>query len=128
MEIVMNVLDSMFGSHTADLQNALGRASKRQSMLMTNLANVNVPGYKRKDLDFHVMLHSEYGNTELQQQVLDSIAQERSDQTSLRLDGNNVDLEKEVMSITETEMHYQAVADLTAGYFSGLKNVIREGK
>ena len=46
----------------------------------------------------------------------------------VRVDGNNVDLEKEVMSVTETEMHYQAVSDLVVGYFQGLKNVIKEGK
>ena len=41
---------------------------------------------------------------------------------------NGVDLEKEVMSLAETELRYQALTDMTSGYFSGMKNVIREGK
>ncbi|HWA82537.1 MAG TPA: hypothetical protein VG820_03825, partial [Fimbriimonadaceae bacterium] len=47
---------------------------------------------------------------------------------AIRLDGNGVDLEKEVMSIAETEMRFQALTDMTSNYFSNLKNVIREGK
>ncbi len=97
-------------------------------MLMNNLANVNVPGYKRKDIDFHTMLESAKHSTQVKQMAIDDAAQRRSDQTSIRLDGNNVDLEREVASVTETEMFYQAVTDLTAGYFQGLKSVIREGK
>ena len=97
-------------------------------MLMNNLANVNVPGYKRQDIDFHVLLQDGLNNPQQKQEFLDREAQKRSESSENRLDGNNVDLEKEVMSITETEMHYQAVADLTAGYFSGLKNAIKEGR
>ena len=32
------------------------------------------------------------------------------------------------MSLAETELRYQALTDMTSGYFSGMKNVIREGK
>ena len=32
------------------------------------------------------------------------------------------------MSIAETELRYQALSDMAAGYFAGLKNVIREGR
>ena len=124
----MNVLDSMFSPTINNLQTALGRSSKRQAMLMNNLANVNVPGYKRQDIDFHVLLQDGLNNPQQKQEFLDREAQKRSESSENRLDGNNVDLEKEVMSITETEMHYQAVADLTAGYFSGLKNAIKEGR
>ena len=97
-------------------------------MLMNNLANVNVPGYKRKDIDFHTMLESAKHGTQARMAFADQQAQRQSDQTSIRLDGNNVDMEREVASVTETEMFYQAVTDLTAGYFSGLKTVIKEGK
>lgn len=123
----MRILDNLFGSHVNDLQFALSRSTQRQGMLMNNLANVDVPGFKRKDIDFHVALANEIGGRQRMEEA-DRQAQEKSDQISLRVDGNNVDLEKEVMSVTETEMHYQAVSDLVVGYFQGLKNVIKEGK
>ena len=50
-----------------------------------------------------------------------------TDNTSLRIDGNNVDMEYEVMSIANTETRYNTLTELTSRYFSGLKNVIREG-
>jgi flagellar basal-body rod protein FlgB len=118
------MLDNLFSPHLDNLQRSLTRTTQRQSLLMTNLANVNVAGYKRKDLDFHITLQNEMnvglGNEE--PGVVESTG------TSLRMDGNNVDLEKEVMSVSETELRYQALTDLTAGYFAGLKNAIREGR
>jgi flagellar basal-body rod protein FlgB len=115
------ILDNLFGPHLNNLQNALGRSSQRHALLTNNLANVNTPGYQRRDMDFNITLQQEMGKSELRplgNQVSGAI----------RLDGNGVDLEKEVMSIAETELRYQALTDATAGYFAGLKNVIREGK
>ncbi len=124
----MEILGAVFKG-ADQYASALGRTSERQGMLTTNLANVNVPGYKRKDQDFHVMLEgADKRLNQAKQTARDQMAQRASDMSSVRNDGNNVDLEKEVIAIAETEMHFQAVADLTAGYFAGLKNVIREGK
>ena len=47
---------------------------------------------------------------------------------SVRIDGNSVDLEKEVMSIAETQLRYELLTEMTSRYFSGIKSVIREGK
>ena len=52
----------------------------------------------------------------------------QTDQNNVRTDGSSVDLEKEVTKIAETELRYQALTDMTAQYFSGLKNVIKEGR
>jgi flagellar basal-body rod protein FlgB len=91
-------------------------------MLMTNVANVNVPGYKRQDLDFNILLD------EAQQETRDRMADRRATRSSLRNDGNNVDMEREVFSIAETDLRYQALTDMTTRFFSGLRNVIREGR
>ncbi|RYE17284.1 MAG: hypothetical protein EOP45_16055, partial [Sphingobacteriaceae bacterium] len=40
-------------------EQGLNRAAKRQTLLMDNLANANVPGYKRRDIDFNVALSDE---------------------------------------------------------------------
>lgn len=125
----MAYLDNLFGPHAQNLQNALGRTSQRHSLLTENLSNVNTPGYKRKDLDFNIILEQELrGQTAGSQAMRDRAEQRRSASTSIRVDGNNVDLEREVMSVAETELRYQALTDMTGRYFSGLKNVIREGR
>ena len=96
-------------------------------MLMKNLANVNTPGYKREDMDFSIMLDEKMD--EFDTMVAErSLKSKRSSESSLRPDKNNVDLEMEVMSIAETEARFNALTELTGRYFSGLKNVIREGR
>lgn len=95
-------------------------------MLVNNLANVNTPGYKRKDMDFNILLEGNMSNFD---QVVANRTHGamRAEKSSLRLDGNNVDMEFEVMSIATTEARYNSLAELTSRYFSGLKSIIREG-
>lgn len=118
----MPMLDNLFGPQVNNLQNALGRASQRHALLTNNLANVNTPGYQRRDMDFNITLQEEMDRTPPLQ------PQGTTTGGAMRLDGNGVDLEKEVMSIAETEMRYQALTDMTSNYFSNLRSVIREGK
>jgi flagellar basal-body rod protein FlgB len=123
------ILDNLFSPHLNNLQGALDKSTRRHALLTNNLANVNTPGFKRQDADFNIVLDGEMSQGSQKLQELRERQQQRlSDQTSIRVDGNNVDLEHEVMSIAETELRYQALTDMTAGYFAGLKNVIREGK
>ncbi|MBN9503584.1 MAG: flagellar basal body rod protein FlgB [Armatimonadetes bacterium] len=125
----MRILDQLFSQQLNNLQNAMGRTTERQAMLTGNLANANTPGYKRKDMDFNIVLDAELHPSDVRmQEMRDRQAQMRSDRSSIRLDGSNVDMEREVMSLAETELRYQALTDMTASYFSGLKNVIREGR
>jgi flagellar basal-body rod protein FlgB len=116
------LLDNVFGTQLNNLQNALGRTSQRHALLANNLANVNTPGYKRQDMDFNITLQEEMDKPNLQPGGSQSAG------GAMRLDGNGVDLEKEVASMSETEMRYQALTEMTADYFTGLKSAIREGK
>jgi flagellar basal-body rod protein FlgB len=123
-------IDNLFGPQVANLSAAMSRTTQRHALLSDNLANVNTPGYKRKDIDFGIEL----------QQAIDAHAGPRdfhldgsangvkTDYSDVRVDGSSVDLETEVVSMAETELRYQALTDITARYFGNLKNVIREGK
>jgi flagellar basal body rod protein FlgB len=78
-------------------------------------------------MDFSIMLDEKMD--EFDTMVAErSLKSKRSSESSLRPDKNNVDLEMEVMSIAETEARFNALTELTGRYFSGLKNVIREGR
>lgn len=120
----MALLDGIFGSHVNHLTRSLKQAGLRQDLLSENLANVNTPGYKRKDIDFGIELESaktRLGNKKHENMI-------RKDEGSLRRDGNSVDLESEVANMAETEFRYRLLTDMTNRYFTGLKSVIREGK
>lgn len=121
----MDALDRLFSGKLDTLSEAMARTTRRHGQLSQNLANINTPGYKRQDSDFNVMLTQAGKN---QQALQEQQNQRASDRTSLRDDGNNVDLEREVMGMTETELRYQALTQMTSDYFQGLKSVIREGK
>jgi flagellar basal-body rod protein FlgB len=120
-------MSDLFSPNLGNLQNALERTSQRQSLLMMNMANVNVPGYKRKDVDFHVALQGQIAEQH-ERDMADQRAQDASDKVSIRTDGNNVDMEHEVMSVNETALHYEALTQMTSAYFTDLKSAIREGK
>lgn len=125
----MEVLKSLFGPDLDNMQRAMTRTTQRQAMLVANLANINTPNYKRKDMDFSITLDKQVGGgASPLQDIQDAENQRASDGTSIRDDGNNVDLEREVMAVSETELHYQALTDMANQYFSVLNNVIREGK
>ena len=131
----VRVLNNLFSPHLTNLQSALGKATQRQSLLTNNLANVNTPGYKRQDVDFDIVLAQEMGgmNPALGSEGAAQLSAQqkeatRSNGTSMRVDGNNVDLEREVFALAETELRYQALTDMTASYFQGLKSAIREGR
>jgi len=51
----------------------------------------------------------------------------RSD-TSHRLDGNNVDIDKEMSYLAETVIHFQAAAQVVSRRLSLLRTVINEGR
>jgi flagellar basal-body rod protein FlgB len=124
------MLNNILGSHINDVQNALSRTTQRQALLTANLANENVPGYKRQDVDFHVALQDQIKGSLSQAEIdqKDRTSQAQSDATSIRTDGNNVDEEREVTGIAETSLHYSALTAMAEDYFSGLKSVIHEGR
>jgi flagellar basal-body rod protein FlgB len=128
-EPTVRILEGLFSPHLNNLQRALGRATERQALLTNNLANVNTPGYKRRDVDFSIVLDEEM-NPAGPEGAARKVSQLSSQSAggSIRVDGNSVDLETEVFSLAETELRYQALTDMTATYFQGLKNAIREGR
>jgi flagellar basal-body rod protein FlgB len=117
----VHILDNLFGPDVDNYSKAMSRTTLRQSLLTNNIANVNTPGYKRKDVSFNITLQGaekKLGTPSDDDAVV-------TDQSSIRQDGNNVDMETEVMGLTETQLRYEALTQMTAGYFSDLKTVIK---
>lgn len=122
------MLDRLFSSHLTNLEKGLDRTSKRQGLLMNNLANANVPGYKRQDIDFNVALDDAMGSDGFAKIGGAGNGEIVESEGEVRYDKSSVDPEQEALGIAQMEMRFQTIADLTAGYFSGLKNAIREGR
>lgn len=117
----VHILDNLFSPDLDNYSKAMSRTTLRQSLLTNNIANVNTPGYKRKDVSFNMTLEGAQKNLG----ALPDDDAVITDQSSIRTDGNNVDMETEVMGLTETQLRYEALTQMTAGYFSDLKTVIK---
>ncbi|MBS0201901.1 MAG: flagellar basal body rod protein FlgB [Planctomycetes bacterium] len=90
----------------------------RHKLLSQNVANVNTPGYHKLDVSFdqsltqHMERYGDQGISKLQPEIVE-------DTTSpARLDGNNVDIDREMMRLNKNTLlnntYLQIVATKTA--------------
>ena len=120
-EPTVRILENLFGPTVENYGKAMSRATLRSSLLTNNLANVNTPGYKRRDVSFDMALEGEKNKFA----SLNRDSEIQTDTSSIRVDGNNVDMETEVMGLAETEQRYNALTEMSANYFNDLKTVIK---
>lgn len=96
------------------LERAMSGASLRQRALSNNLANINTPGFKRSDVDFHGVLATTLersgGNIDALHAIEFGLARETN--TSVRADGSNVDLEREMAALAENSLEYEALVSV----------------
>lgn len=129
----------MLNSNVFDYVNVLGKAADaswlRNDILANNLANVDTPGYKRKDIDFESQLRRALGSsryesvdskvshvtsTELQGRVYTDAAN-----FSYRLDGNNVDIDTENVELASNQIKYNGLMSSINQEFANLKMVMK---
>ena len=121
-----------------DYVNVLDKAAdaswKRETVLANNIANVNTPGYKRKDLDFEGVLKQELGrckHTSLDTKI-DNLHMDHLNPSvytdlsnySYRLDGNNVDIDVEEVEYASEQIRYQGITAGINNEFNRMKTVI----
>lgn len=128
-----------FSGSFQTLENSLKYASAKNRTISNNIANVDTPGYKAKDVEFKNVL-----NDELQSSVgakhthpkhlsfnplnadtsLHTVSRQN---TEYNHNGNNVDIDKEMAELAKNQINYQALVDRINGKFSSLKTVIGGG-
>jgi len=125
------------------LQAALNGLSLRQQIIGNNLANVDTPGYHASEVTFEERLHQAMaepashialvstnprhlaGRPALSTEV--TRVQATTD-SPVRNDGNNVDVDREMARLAETQITYQAMTQLASGRLSLLRTIITEGR
>lgn len=143
------MIERMFSGDTQRvLENAMRASGLRHEVIAHNLANVDTPGYKRSEVLFQDKLaaalavaqngddqlkgtrtngrHLPIGDIPLPGDVIGETVVRA--ETSLRADGNNVDLDAEMVKLSENTMLYQALAQLVKGKLAGLRSAITEGR
>jgi flagellar basal-body rod protein FlgB len=134
------------------LSQAMDGLTTRQSLISSNLANIDTPGYKPQAIDFETALQNEIASasgacgsglppssgpaadvamktTDPRHMSSVAIGSDASGSTSsfsenIRNDGNQVDLESEMTALTETQLKYEADSRFITGKFSQLYDVL----
>jgi flagellar basal-body rod protein FlgB len=107
------------------LEKALDVDSMRQTLVTTNLANVDTPGYHARDVDF---------KGEMARAALGADVSETSPFVLpvpglvSRADGNNVSVDRESLLLAEVQLQYKAATSLLRAEFAGLSVAIKEGQ
>jgi flagellar basal-body rod protein FlgB len=124
----------------AALEYALSASALRNKVISNNIANVNTPGFKRSDVAFEDMLAEalEKDNSSLSRTndrhffsnaaTLEAPSVAAETNTSLRTDGNNVDIDTEMANLAKNNIYYDSVAQILKSYFANLQSAIKEGK
>lgn len=128
----------MISTSAFDYINVLDRAADaswtRESLITNNIANVNTPNYKRRDLNFESVLNEQLGSCKHESldakmrtvdlgQLNPMIYTDHSS-LSYRLDGNNVDIDTEEAELASEQIKYQALTTSISKEFSRMKSVI----
>ncbi|WP_100330906.1 flagellar basal body rod protein FlgB [Bacillus xiapuensis] len=125
------------GTFTA-LEKGLNYSALKQKTISNNIANADTPNYKAKDVSFKKV----FADT-----LHDTITAHRTDarhfafkgtggegavvtqkNQSFNQNGNGVDIDKEMSSLAQNQIYFNALADRMAGKFNSLTNVIKGGK
>ena len=121
---------------TGALARGLDRAALQQKVTAQNIANLNTPGYKRSYIKFseemnkakfslwrtnpgHMLpggAHTEGFRTQVESA------------TSMRSDGNNVDLDREMLDLVTNQLRYNALVQGISDRFAKWRKVINEGR
>ncbi|HLV01746.1 MAG TPA: flagellar basal body rod protein FlgB [Acidobacteriota bacterium] len=114
-------------------------AVRKQKVIASNLANVETPGYQRKELEFEEIFQSEVeGQLPLQRTssqhlgsrpaLLREPVVKQTYTGSMGYDGNNVDLDQEMTDLSQNVLKFSVVSQLLQKKLSMIAYSIREGR
>lgn len=122
---------TLFDGTYKAIDAALGAAGMRQQTIANNIANVNTPGYQRKDVEFDGMLRQALqADAEGDETAWEGLAPKvtSDNKAALRQDGNSVDIDQEMAHLAENNVRYNALVQLAAKKIKTLEYVISDGR
>ena len=145
------MIPGLFGDPASRaVRTALGGLQLREQTIAQNIANIDTPGYRAREVSFEEQLRAELASPRRQPELvrlglattherhIPLDPQVRSFETQLRItesldgtlrnDGNTVDVDREMAKLAETQITYNALAQAQSNRFAQMRNVIREGR
>ncbi len=124
----MEMVASLFNSdnYTA-VKKMMDVAALRHAAIASNIANVSTPGYKRVDLGRtfeQELIKTIDGRDAAKIAALDPLLETDSLTPSTRADGNNVQLDSELLKLTTNTMNFDALSQFASGSLKQLRTAI----
>lgn len=129
---------NLFGGTISKLESGLNYASLKNKTIAQNIANVDTPNYKAKNVSFEKMLSdakmstisatrtdARHYNFEIAQSTPGVYSYENF---SYRSNGNGVDMDAEQASLAENTIYYNALVERISSKFNSLNTVIKGGR
>lgn len=120
------MIEKMFNSQSKNIiHKALDGTWQRNQLLSENIANVDTPNYKRKDVTFEQSLKRAMRNNKTTARDLETMSfRTITDQPGLsyRKDGNNVNIETEMVYLAENQLKYNTLIGLSG--YDRIKSVL----
>ncbi|MDW7663129.1 MAG: flagellar basal body rod protein FlgB [Bacillota bacterium] len=121
------------------INKALDGSWQKNNTIANNIANVNTPGYKRQTVNFEEVLRNELNKSNSVKMTLTDkghmdpshpgeIKVETIQNTSYRVDDNNVDIDVENAEMAKNTLYYNALVSSINGQYSRLKSVFNINK
>ncbi len=125
------MLEGMFaGGAVPAMERGLAFASARHRLILENIANADTPGYRRRDLDagaFRCELEATGGKGRAEFRMARSgEAQGVSAAGMLRHDGNDVNVEMELASLSKNASYHGQLAALLRKSYDQIRMAIGE--
>ncbi len=128
----------LFGTVVEGLGNVLSLYNARHRVLTENIANVETPGYRARDLDFGEALAQAFtppvkrpGESGANAIALDAITAPQAEvdrEAKIKIDGNSVDVDVEMAKLSENALRITALAQIISRKYAGLRAAIDGGR
>lgn len=128
----------LFSNTISTLEQAMNYSSLKQKVVSQNIANVDTPNYKAKEVSFKAeydkaLMHTfEANKTDRRHFEFKSNGKSSALVTRNNLNynenGNSVDLDKEMTELATNQIYFNALTERINGKFNSLQSVIRGGK
>jgi len=120
------MVDPIFSSEIYQLAGKLMDASAlRQDAIAANLANAETPGYRRMDVspDFAAQLKASAESGSLADAPNPTLVEDPNAR-AVRADGNNVEIEHELLAMNQSSVEYEYEANIVTSNIKQLKMAI----
>ena len=124
------------------MQKGLSASWIRNAVIRNNIANVETPGFKASEVEFESVLakavqgtgfvgtRTHVNHREIGTGTMDSVRPfiyQRQD-LSMRMDGNNVDIESENVKLAQNSLQYNTIMEKLNSEIRRLRMAISEGR